>query len=195
LSDATISNSFPTFIDWTSLDPGTAPSADDMNRLTANSRAMTIGWGLSALCAETSCPGDGAWHDVSFNLVQWNTSPDTDKWSTTLDVGGSGLVTEFTAPATGRALVIAQLRGSAVTNTGGYWSLQGIKVGDGVPFDLDRKSYTFGVQQVLKLTRTLDLAKGQTIKFQQQSSASDMVVDFDNPRPYVNLEWLHRDTA
>jgi hypothetical protein len=144
-------NTGPLFVDWTSpTSPGVPFSASDGNRWNGNDKVFTVGWGVSVLWYDTSLVGDNAWHDCRFNTVQWNASCDADKLSLGLDVGESGVETDFTVPATGRYYVGGMQRGAVPSgSSAGYWQFQ-VLIDTGtrqVPIDRDISAYTPGVQQ------------------------------------------------
>ena len=196
MSNATISNAFPLFVDWTSSgSPGTAPAAADMNRITSDLKATTVGWGMSALTYDNSLVGDNAWHVCQYSTIQWNATPDGDKISLGLDVGASGITTQFTIPATGRYWIGAAQRGSVPsTASPGYWSLHTLNFTTGSVLDQDIQAYTPGIMQNLRLGRVHDLAIGTVIQIEHLSSGTAMVLDQTNPRSYLNIEFLYRTT-
>lgn len=196
LSNATISNAFPTFIDWTSIgSPGVAPDADDMNRIAGDLKAFTVGWGVSALTYDNSLVGDNNWHPVQFSTIQWNATPDSDKLSLSLDVGQTGIATQFTIPATGRYWIGGMHRGAVPAGTPvGYWAWHVINSTTGSVLDKDNQAYTPGIEQVLRLGRVHDLAKGTVLQFEHFSNSAGMTLQQDNPRSYINIEFWRRTT-
>lgn len=195
MSDATISNAFPLFVDWTSGNPGTPPAADDLNRIASDLKAFTVGWGVSALTYDNALVGDNAWHVVQFSSIQWNASPDTDKLSLSLDVGQTGIATQFTIPATGRYWIGGMHRGAVPAGAAaGYWQWHALNATTGSVLDKDIQAYTPGIEQALRLGRIHDLAKGTVVQFEHFSNSAAMTLPQDNPRSFINIEFLRRTT-
>lgn len=196
MSDSTISNAFPVFVDWTSIgSPGVAPGGADMNRITSDLKAFTVGWGVSALTYDNALVGDNAFHVVQFSTIQWNAAADGEQISLALDVGQTGIATQFTIQATGRYWIGGMHRGSVPGGTAaGYWQWIARNFTTGSVLDKDIQQYTPGIEQVLRLGRVHDLARGTVLQFEHFSNSAAMTLQQDNPRSFINIEFLRRTT-